>query len=107
LSGTGIPLYVVGIDAAQATVTVGPREALERTALTASGVNWISGERPSGHVRADVRIRYRHREAPASIEPLPDDRVRVTFDDPQTAITPGQAAVFYDGHIVLGGGWID
>jgi tRNA-specific 2-thiouridylase len=107
LSGTGIPLYVIDIDAAQAAVTVGPREALERTGLTASGVNWISGERPSGHVRADVRIRYRHREAPASIEPLPDDRVRVTFDDPQTAITPGQAAVFYDGHIVLGGGWID
>jgi tRNA-uridine 2-sulfurtransferase len=107
LSGTGIPLYVVDIDAAQATVTVGPREALERTTLTASGVNWISGEMPSGSIRARVRIRYRHREAPASIEPLEDNRVRVTFDDPQTAITPGQAAVFYDGQVVLGGGWID
>ncbi len=107
ISGAGIPLYVVDIDAGNATVTVGPREALERTTLTASGVNWISGERLSGAVNASVRIRYRHREAPASIQPLPGDRVRVTFDDPQTAITPGQAAVFYDKDVVLGGGWID
>jgi tRNA-specific 2-thiouridylase len=107
ISGAGIPLYVVDIDAGNATVTVGPREALERTTLTASGVNWISGEMPSSPVRANVRIRYRHREAPAAIEPLPDNRVQVRFDDPQSAITPGQAAVFYDEEVVLGGGWID
>jgi len=103
----GIPLYVVGIDAGQAAVTVGPRESLDRTSLTASRVNWIGGETPASPVRADVRIRYRHTEAPATVTPLGDDRVSVTFDTPQAAITPGQATVFYDGEIVLGGGWID
>ncbi len=106
LSST-IPLYVVGIDAESATVTVGPRDALERTTLTASRVNWIDGEAPSAAIRADVRIRYRHHEAPATITPLGDNRVQVVFDEPQSAITPGQAVVFYEGACVLGGGWID
>jgi len=104
---TGIPLYVVGIDAEAASVTVGPREALERDTLTASRVNWMSGETPASPVRASARIRYRHTEAPATIAPLGGDRASVTFDAPQTAITPGQAVVFYDGDVVLGGGWID
>ncbi len=102
-----IPLYVVGIDADSATVTVGPREALERTTLTASRVNWISGDMPSAAVRAQARIRYRHREAAATITPEPDARISLAFDEPQSAITPGQAVVFYDGEYVLGGGWID
>ena len=104
---TGIPLYVVGIDADQASVTVGPREALERDTLTASRVNWMSGETPASPIRASARIRYRHREAPATITPIGNDRASVSFDSPQTAITPGQAVVFYDGDVVLGGGWID
>jgi tRNA-specific 2-thiouridylase len=104
---TGIPLYVVGIDAEDASVTVGPREALERGALTASRVNWISGQTPASPIRAAARIRYRHREAPATITPLGDGRASVAFDTPQSAITPGQAVVFYDGEVVLGGGWID
>jgi tRNA-uridine 2-sulfurtransferase len=104
---TGIPLYVVGIDAADASVTVGPREALERTTLTASRVTWMSGETPASPIRAAARIRYRHAEAPATIAPLEEARVSVTFDAPQSAITPGQAVVFYDGEVVLGGGWID
>ena len=104
---TGIPLYVVGIDAADASVTVGPREALERTTLTASRVTWMSGETPASPIRAAARIRYRHAEAPATIAPLQEARVSVTFDAPQSAITPGQAVVFYDGEVVLGGGWID
>jgi tRNA-specific 2-thiouridylase len=104
---TGIPLYVVGIDAADASVTVGPREALERTTLTASRVTWMSGETPASAIRASARIRYRHADAPAAIAPLEDGRASVTFDAPQSAITPGQAVVFYDGEIVLGGGWID
>jgi len=104
---SAIPLYVVGIDAGQAAVTVGPRESLDRTSLTASRVNWIAGETPAAPVRADVRIRYRHAEAPATVTPLGDGRVTVTFDTPQAAITPGQATVFYDGEMVLGGGWID
>lgn len=104
---TGIPLYVVGIDAADASVTVGPREALERGTLTASRVNWMSGETPASPIRASARIRYRHQEAAATITPLGDAKVQVTFDAPQSAITPGQAVVFYDGDVVLGGGWID
>ena len=104
---TGVPLYVIGIDAEHAAVTVGAREELERTTLTASRVNWISGETPASPIRALARIRYRHKEAPATIAPLTDNRVSIVFDSPQSAITPGQAAVFYDGDICLGGGWID
>jgi tRNA-specific 2-thiouridylase len=103
----GIPLYVVDIDATSAEVTVGPREALERDTLTASRVNWISGDTPLAPLRAHARIRYRHREAAATITPFDDDRVRVVFDEPQSAITPGQAVVFYQGDCVVGGGWID
>ena len=102
-----IPLYVVDIDAASAEVTVGPRDALDRDTLTASRVNWISGDAPPGSIRADARIRYRHKEAPATITPLAGDRAQVLFDEPQSAITPGQAVVFYSGEYVLGGGWID
>ena len=104
---TGIPLYVVGIDADDAAVTVGPREALERETLTASRVNWMSGDTPASPIRAAARIRHRHRAAPATIAPLDDGRASVTFDAPQSAVTPGQAVVFYDGEVVLGGGWID
>ncbi|MDP9323477.1 MAG: tRNA 2-thiouridine(34) synthase MnmA [Acidobacteriota bacterium] len=102
-----IPLYVVGIDAAAKTVTVGPKDALERNELTASGVNWISGVEPEPGTRVTARIRHRHREAAASVHPLPGRRVRVTFDDPQSAVAPGQAVVMYDGDVVVGGGWID
>jgi tRNA-specific 2-thiouridylase len=102
-----IPLYVVGIDAESRAVTVGPREALERTELTAAGVNWIAGQPPVSGARVTAQIRYRHREAPAVLEPLPAARVRVAFDTPQTAVAPGQAVVFYDGDVVVGGGWIE
>src|SRR5262249_13849702 len=98
---TGVPLYVVDIDAESAAVTVGPREDLERDTLTASRVNWISGDLPTGPVRAHARIRYRHREALATITPVGTENVRVVFDQPQSAITPGQAVVFYDGDCVV------
>ena len=98
---------MVGIDASERTVTVGPKQSLERIELTASGVNWISGVEPEAGTRVTARIRHRHREAPASIEPLPGDRVRVTFDEPQSAVAPGQAVVMYVGDRVVGGGWID
>jgi len=104
---TGVPLYVVDIDAGNAAITVGTKADLERDTLTASRVNWISGDVPAGPIRAHARIRYRHREAIATITPLDGDRARVAFDEPQSAITPGQAVVFYDGESVLGGGWID
>jgi len=102
-----IPLYVVGIDAEADTVIVGPRAALERSSLTASNVNWVSGEPPAGDIRVTAQIRHRHREAPATVTPDGADRVRVAFDAPQSAVAPGQALVMYDGERVLGGGWID
>jgi tRNA-uridine 2-sulfurtransferase len=102
-----VRLYVVGIDASARTVTVGPREALERTSLRASGVNWIAGKAPADATRVTAQIRYRHREAAASISPGPDASVSVTFDEPQYAVAPGQAVVFYQGEEVVGGGWID
>jgi tRNA-uridine 2-sulfurtransferase len=103
----GVPLYVVSLDAAEARVVVGPREQLERGELTASDVNWISGEPPAEPHRITARIRHRHRDAPARVTALPDARARVVFDDPQIAITPGQAVVFYEGEDVVGGGWIE
>ena len=90
----GVPLYVTRIDADAATVTVGPREDLERTSLTAIRVNWMSGETPAAPLRAHARIRYRHREAIATITPLAGGHASVVFDEPQSAITPGQAVFF-------------
>ena len=104
---SGIRLYVVNIDASEGAVTVGPREALERTTLTASGVNWIAGTPPPPGARVTAQIRHRHREAAATIDPIDGDRVSATFAEPQYAVTPGQAVVFYDGDVVVGGGWID
>jgi tRNA-uridine 2-sulfurtransferase len=101
------PLYVLAVESARRTVVVGAPEELDQAALVARDVRWLSIPRPEGRLRADVRIRYRASDAQASIELLPDDRVRVEFDSPQRAITPGQAAVFYDGDVCLGGGWIE
>lgn len=103
----GVPLYVVHIDAAEQRVTVGPREALEKATLSASRVNWIAGTPPVGELEADVQIRHRHLAAPARVRALGDGRAEAIFETPQSAITPGQAAVFYRGDEVLGGGWID
>jgi tRNA-uridine 2-sulfurtransferase len=102
----GRPLYVVQIDPASRRVVVGGDEELRRDACDVSEVNWLSCEAPAGPVEALVKIRYRHEPAAAVIEPLESARVRVRFRTPQRAITPGQAAVFYSGECVLGGGWI-
>jgi tRNA-specific 2-thiouridylase len=102
-----IPLYVLGIDAATRDVTVGPRAALEKRELTASGVNWIAGEHPPAAIRVTAQIRHRHKEASATVQPLDGDRVAVVFDEPQAAIAPGQALVMYQGEEVVGGGWIE
>ena len=101
-----VRLFVTALDAETGTVTVGPRDALERTTLTASRFNWISTP-PAAGQRVAAQIRHRHPEAPASVWPLENTRARLEFDAPQTAVAPGQAVVLYDGDEVLGGGWID
>lgn len=129
---TGTPLYVININGARGQVTVGGNGELLSRKLIAHNLNWIAfddlraeiargAQSPSdGHshsrvaqppsavrgLRAHAKIRHRHEPAPATLEPLPDGEVLVTFDDPQRAITPGQAVVFYDGDLVVGGGWI-
>jgi len=100
------PLYVISIDAPSNTVVVGPAEELSRNEFPAVGVNWIAPGSPEDAIRAEVRVRYRHEAAPATIVPVATGRARIVFDEPQRAITPGQATVFYRGDEVLGGGWI-
>ncbi len=100
------PLYVVRIERAKNQIIVGEEDALERVEFVAKGVNWIAFETPASPVRAEVKIRYRHDPAPATIYPLGDANARFVFDEPQRAITPGQATIFYDGEEVVGGGWI-
>jgi tRNA-uridine 2-sulfurtransferase len=103
---TGSPMYVLELRAADRQVIVGPRASLERTTLTASGVNWIL-QKPDYPVRAAAQIRHRHQAAPAAVRSLGPDRAEVVFDTPQIAIAPGQAVVFYQEDVVVGGGWID
>jgi tRNA-specific 2-thiouridylase len=102
-----IPLYVLNIDADSGNVTVGARDALEQTRLTASQVNWVSMDAPQSPVRVCAQIRHRHKPAAGAVHALPDDRAEMIFDEGQPAITPGQAVVFYDADTVVGGGWID
>ena len=105
-SPSGAPMYVLALKPDDRQVVVGPKASLERTTLTAAGVNWIEGA-PAGAVRATVQIRHRHPPAAATVRAVGDGRADVVFDAPQIAITPGQAAVFYDGDTVVGGGWIE
>ncbi len=113
-SRDGTPMYVLALRPADAQVVVGARSSLERTTFTASGVNWIVAP-PSGPRRVSAQIRHRHAAAAATVRTIPPQaetdvgagRAEVVFDSPQIAITPGQAAVFYEGDVVLGGGWID
>jgi tRNA-uridine 2-sulfurtransferase len=100
------PLYVLELRPASHTVVVGPRSALDRTELTAASVNWTAGEPPSAPLKLAAQIRHRHGAAPAGVTPMGDAQARVVFDEPQRAITPGQAIVFYEGDEVVGGGWI-
>ncbi len=101
------PLYVLEIKPDAAQVVVGSKDALGRSQLTASEVNWTSGMAPSGWLRVSAQIRHRHAAAPAKVRRTDEGRAELEFDAPQSAITPGQAVVFYDGDEVLGGGWID
>ena len=100
------PLYVTGIDTTKNQIIAGHQDDLLSDEFTAAGVNWIALDDPSEPVSAEVRVRYRHEAAPATITPLPGNRARIKFDEPQRAIAPGQATVFYRGDEVVGGGWI-
>jgi tRNA-specific 2-thiouridylase len=101
------PLYVLKIDAGSGDVTVGPRSALDRRSLTASGVNWIACDAPTTWMPVTAQIRHHHVPAHARVRALDGGRAELEFDEPQSAVTPGQAVVFYDDDLVVGGGWID
>ena len=104
------PLYVLQIDPASRRVTVGEEDRLWAEGFEARDINWIAWSSPwnqfDNPIEATVKIRYRHEPASARIEPTGPAEARVRFEAPQRAITPGQAAVFYRGDEVLGGGWI-
>lgn len=101
------PLYVLKLDVNRNALIVGYKEDLFSRGLRADKVNWISGRPPSEKIRLKVKIRAAHEERSALVEPLKSEsRAEVIFDEPQMAVTRGQAAVFYEGDEVLGGGWI-
>jgi tRNA-specific 2-thiouridylase len=102
----GKPLYVLSIDPERNRVVVGDDDVLRKNICELEGVNWVSVENAVVSFRAFVKIRHKHEPAPAHVEPLDESHARIIFETPQRAITPGQAAVFYDGDRVLGGGWI-
>lgn len=101
------PLYVSRIDGVQNRIVVGGKEALFSKGLIAGGINLIGADKIEGPCRAKVKIRLQHQGSWAALHPLGNDRVRVIFDEPQMAITPGQSAVFYVDDVVLGGGIIE
>jgi tRNA-specific 2-thiouridylase len=103
----GEPLYVIATEPATRRVVIGSNDDLLRASMQVKDVNWISIAPPAASVRAEVKIRNKHAAAPATLIPTSDPAcIDVRFDEPQRAVTPGQAAVFYAGDLVLGGGWI-
>lgn len=102
----GKPAYVCSIDPESNTVVLGDNEDLFTRELEAVDFNWIATDTPSGDIRAKARIRYKHKEAYATVVPTGRDTVKVIFDEPQRAVTGGQSVVLYDGDIVIGGGTI-
>jgi tRNA-specific 2-thiouridylase len=103
----GYPLYVVEIETRRNSVVVGPEKEALVDRLVASRINWVGTSSLTGPQRVDARIRYNHPGAEAIVDPISKDRAVVHFKTPQRAVTPGQAVVFYEGDVVLGGGWID
>lgn len=102
------PLYVIGLDTANNRVIVGDRDSTLDTECTVQSVNWVSVPQPDSPLKAEVQIRYRSAPVPVTVVPIDSaNRVKLIFDEPQACITPGQAAVWYRGDIVLGGGVIE
>jgi tRNA-specific 2-thiouridylase len=100
------PLYVVSLDAVKNQVVVGSRAETHSPECTIDRVNWVAITPPQTPIRAEVQVRYRSPAVPVTVIPIEGDRVKLVFDEPQFGITPGQAAVWYDGEILLGGGII-
>ncbi|MCX8157249.1 MAG: tRNA 2-thiouridine(34) synthase MnmA [Verrucomicrobiae bacterium] len=100
------PLYVVDLDPVHNRVIVGGAESLARTELTVERCNWIAFARPPAQLDVQAKIRYNHPGARAVVFPAADGTAEVRFAEPQRAVTPGQACVFYQGELVVGGGWI-
>ncbi|MGB6338422.1 MAG: tRNA 2-thiouridine(34) synthase MnmA [Candidatus Aminicenantaceae bacterium] len=100
------PLYVLEINTSKNEIVVGPNDLLYKKDLLADQIFWISGDKIVSPVQAKARIRYKHKEAEALLVPLDSEKIRVEFEKPQRAITPGQAVVFYNGDVALGGGTI-
>lgn len=107
LPALGTPHYVVSIDATSGDVVLAPRDGIERTAALVRGVNWLVPVVPAQPFEAEVKVRARSMPVPATVSPGPSGEARLEFAQPVAAITPGQAAVFYRGDLVLGGGWLD
>jgi tRNA-specific 2-thiouridylase len=103
----GKPMFVVALDAKNNTVVLGDDSEVFSDWLIASDLNFISVEKPIDGMRIAAKIRYSAKESPATIHLLENQKVKVVFDEPQRAVTPGQAVVFYDGDVVVGGGTID
>jgi len=101
------PYYVLSMDAEHNRVVVGRKRDLYRSEALVCGIHWISEIPKRDPFGCHVRIRYRHTETPAEVVPLDPSRARIRFEVPQRAVTPGQAAVFYEGNTVLGGGWLE
>ncbi len=101
------PLYVIGLDPVKNEVIVGDRSEAHDPECTIDQVNWVSIAPTDQPFKAEVQVRYRTAPAAATVIPLEGDRARIVFDEPQFSITPGQAAVFYDGDLLLGGGLIE
>ncbi len=103
---SALPQYVIAKEISDNTLIVGPSESLGRDKLLATDVHWVSGDQPARDFRAQVKTRYSARLTWATVFPLPDNRVQVIFDENIRDITPGQAAVFYEGDVCIGGGII-
>jgi tRNA-uridine 2-sulfurtransferase len=104
----GYPIYVVDIDASSNTVTLGEKDSLLRSSLVARQINILNSRlKDALNLPCQAKIRYNHTPQPARVSVRGEDELSVTFDEPQSAITPGQAVVLYDGDVVLGGGWIE
>jgi tRNA-specific 2-thiouridylase len=106
VGGSSDRTYVTDVNPFTKRVTIGPASALERSELLAERVHWISGNAPTKPIEVQARVRSRMADVAATITPIGGDRARVTFAQKLRGVAPGQAVVFYDGDLCLGGGWI-